>query len=407
VFEDSSLRRPKRLFLANHPSCPAIPPRPHLLDALGRRGRAAAAALLALCPAHKPTPLHSLPGLAAALGVGAVAVKDESVRLGLGSFKALGGAYAVMRLVLDRAEAALGRPVAAEELLSPVVRAVAGGMTVACATDGNHGRSVAAGARLVGAPCVIFVHAGVSDERVAAIAAFGARMVRVEGGYDDSVAEAARRSAQEGWTVVSDTAWEGYEAIPLTVMQGYALMAGEAFDALAEPPTHVFVQAGVGGVAAAVAAHTAEFYPASAPAIVVVEPERAACLFESARAGRLAKAHHGEPTIMAMLECHEPSPIAWEILAALAAAFITLPEQAAIDAMRRLARPLAGDPAIVSGESGCVGLAGLIACLDDEEARRALGLGPASRILLFNTEGATDPGLYQKIVGATPEEILR
>lgn len=414
------------MFLANHPSCPAAPPRAHLLDALGRRGRAAAAALLALCPAHKPTPLHSLPGLAASLGVGAVAVKDESVRLGLGSFKALGGAYAVMRLVLDRAEAALGRPVAAEELLSPEVRAVAGGMTVACATDGNHGRSVAAGARLVGAPCVIFVHAGVSDERVAAIAAFGARMVRVEGGYDDSVAEAARRSAQEGWTVVSDTAWEGYEAIPLTVMQGYALMAGEAFDALAEPPTHIFVQAGVGGVAASVAAHAADVYGASAaaqayaaqayatqaygaaaPAIIVVEPERAACLFESARAGRLAKAHHGEPTIMAMLECHEPSPIAWEILAALASAFITLPEQAAIDAMRRLARPLAGDPAIVSGESGCVGLAGLVACLGDDEARRALGLGPASRILVFNTEGATDPGLYRQIVGATPEEILR
>ncbi len=279
-------------------------------------------------------------------------------------------------------------------------------MTVACATDGNHGRSVAAGARLVGASCVIFVHGGVSAERVAAIAAFGARIVRVEGGYDESVSEAARQSAAQGWTVVSDTSWEGYEAIPLTVMQGYGVMAGEAFDALAEPPTHIFVQAGVGGAAAAVAAHAADVYGGLPPKIIVVEPERAACLFESAKAGRLTTAHAGEPTVMAMLECHEASPIAWEILDGLAAGFVTLPEQAALDAMHHLARPAGGDPAIVAGESGCVGFAGLVACLADAKARADLGLGPSSRILVFNTEGATDPALYRQIVGATPEEIL-
>ncbi len=390
------------MFLANR-AWEAAPTRAHLLQALGRDGRTAAEALLTLCPAHQPTPLHQLPETARASGVGAIAVKDEGHRLGLRSFKALGGAYAVMRLLLlDRATMALGRLVDPHELMSEAVRAVAAGMTVACATDGNHGRSVAAGARLVGAPCIIFVHGGVSAERVAAIAAFGARIVRVNGGYDESVSEAARQSAAEGWTVVSDTSWEGYESIPLTVMQGYSVMAGEAFDALAEPPTHIFLQAGVGGVAAAVAAHAADVYASDRPRIVVVEPERAACLFESGKAGRLTKAHAEAPTIMAMLECHEASPIAWEILHPLADGFVTLPEEAAIDAMRRLARPTGRDPAIVAGESGCVGFAGLVACLNDAAAREALDLGPGSRVLVFNTEGATDPVLYDSIVVEIP-----
>ncbi len=389
-----------------HDTSRVTPPRPHLLTALGRDGRKRADDLLSLCPAHKPTPLCRLPGLAASLGVGEIAVKDEGQRLGLKSFKALGGAYAVMRLVLERASEALGRPVHPRDLMSSSVRDIASNMTVACATDGNHGRSVAAGARLVGAPCVIFVHGGVSAERVAAIAAFGARIVRVDGGYDASVVEAARQADANGWTVVSDTSWDGYEEIPLTVMQGYTVMAGEAFDALDAPPTHIFIQAGVGGVAAAVAAHAAAVHGQAAPKIIVVEPERAACLFASAKAGRLTHAPHDEATIMGMLECHEPSPIAWEILAHLAVGFVTLPDEAAIDAMRRLARKLPGDPAIVAGESGGAGLAGLVACLADPAARDALGLGATSRILLFNTEGATDPALYRTFTGASPEEVL-
>jgi diaminopropionate ammonia-lyase len=376
------------------------------MQALGRDGRAMAEALLSLCPVHKPTPLHHLPALAAALGVGSLAVKDEGYRLGLKSFKALGGAYAAMRLALARAEAALGGPVAPGLLLSDPVRAIAAGMTLCCATDGNHGRSVAAGARLVGSPCVIFVHGGVSEERVAAIAAFGARIVTVPGSYDDSVVEAARQASQNGWTVVSDTSWDGYEDIPLSVMQGYTVMAGEAFGALPAPPTHVFVQAGVGGVAAAVAAHAHDVFGGAAPKLVVVEPERAACLFASATAGRLASAPPGEATIMGMLECHEPSPIAWDILGALADGFVTLPESAAVEALSQLARPLGDDPPIVAGESGCAGLAGLVACLRDETARKALGLDAAARILIFNTEGATDPALYRSLVGASPDEVL-
>jgi diaminopropionate ammonia-lyase len=394
------------LYLANRLLGQAAPPRPDLLAALGREGRAGVDAMLALCPAHAPTPLHRLSGLAAALGVGALVVKDEGFRLGLKSFKALGGAYAVMRLALQRAGAELGETVPPHDLMSERVRAVVGRMTVCCATDGNHGRSVAAGARLAGAPCVIFMHERVTDDRVAAIAAFGATIVRVPGSYDDSVAEAARQASAQGWTVVSDTSWQGDEAIPLIVMQGYTVMAGEAFAAMAEPPTHIFAQAGVGGMAAAVAAHAVAVYGAAAPQLVVVEPERAACLFASAEARRLSSAPHGEPTLMGMLECYEPSPIAWEILAPLAAGFVALPEEAAPDAMRRLARPHPGDPAIVAGESGCAGFAGALACLADPAARAALGLGPGSRILVFNTEGATDPAIYRAIVGASPDAVL-
>ena len=206
---------------------------------------------------HAETPLHALPGLAAELGIGAIHVKDEGFRLGLGSFKALGGSYAVIRLVLEEASRRLGRAVDVGELHGPAVRAVAADMTVTCATDGNHGRSVAQGAQLVGARSVIFIHGGVSERRAAAIKAFGAEMVRVTGTYDDSVAKSAAVAAEKGWTVVSDTSWPGYERIPGLVMQGYTAIVREALRRLPAPPTHVFVQAGVGGIAAALAGHLA------------------------------------------------------------------------------------------------------------------------------------------------------
>jgi len=352
------------------------------------------------------TPLVSLPALAAASGVAAIHVKDEGKRLGLGSFKALGGAYAVIRLVLEVAEARLGRKVDMAELHSPEVRQVAEAMTFACATDGNHGRSVAQGAALVGARAVIFVHAGVSDERVAAIARFGAEMIRVAGSYDDSVKEAARVAKERNWTIVSDTSWHGYERIPGLVMQGYTALVREALRQMPQPPTHVFIQSGVGGIAAAVAGHLAIVLGEQRPVFTVVDPARAACLFETARAGHPVTIAHGEPTVMAMLECYEPSLVAWRILSRTADAFMTVEEEDAVSIMRRLADPLDGDPAIVSGESGGVGLAGLLKALADPEAKAALSLGAGSRIFVVNTEGATDPGRYQEIVGRSPDEVL-
>ena len=367
---------------------------------LGLSAAAAVDRYLAHRPDHAPTPLHALPALARALGIAALHVKDEGFRQGLGSFKALGGSYAVVRLVLEEAGRRLGRAVDVDELQAPAVRAVAASLTFGCATDGNHGRAVAAGARLVGARSVVFVHAGVSAERVAAIARFGAEMVRVAGTYDDSVAEAARVCAARGWTVVSDTAWPGYERIPGLVMQGYTALVAEALRALPAPPTHVFVQAGVGGIAAAVAGHLGAALGERRPTVVVVEPARAACLFESARAGRAVRIPAGEPTVMAMLECYEPSLVAWRVLARAADAFMTVDEDDAVAAMRRLAQPAGGDPAIVAGECGGGGVAGLMRVAADAGWRAAIGLDAAARVFLVNTEGATDPARYRELVGA-------
>ena len=366
----------------------------HLLSALGCEGRALAESFLAACPMHTPTPLLRVP----LAGLASLHVKDESQRLGLGSFKALGGAYAVMSLVLARASEQLKRPLLPQDLLLPEVRSVASSITVACATDGNHGRSVAAGARICGCSAKIFIHEHVSTARADAIAAFGASMVRVQGGYDESVIAAADAAATEGWQIVSDTSYEGYEAIPLTVMQGYTVMAGEAFDQLKEsqhlPPTHIFLQAGVGGLAAAVAAHAlAVFGAQKLPRIVVVEPLRAACLFASAQAGRAVTVPSEQPTLMAMLECHTPSPIAWQVLDALASHYLALEEDEALSGMLHLA-----DVGVVGGESGAAGLSGLIAGLKDESVRSALGLSADSRVLVFNTEGATDPSIYANLL---------
>jgi diaminopropionate ammonia-lyase len=354
---------------------------------------------------HKPTPLELLPALASELGIGALFVKDESHRLGLGSFKALGGSYAVVRLLLEMASSKLGRAVDVSEIDAPAVRALAKDLTVGCATDGNHGRSVAAGAQMVGAKAVIFVHGGVTDERVSAIARFGAEIVRVPGTYDDSVAVAEKICRDQNWTVVSDTSWPGYERIPSLVMQGYTAMLNEILRDIPHPPTHVFIQAGVGGLAAAVAGYFDIVFGKERPTFVVVEPARAACLYESAVAGQPIKIAHGEPTIMAMLECYEPSLVAWRILSRKADAFITVSEDDAAEAMLRLARPLGQDPAIVAGESGAAGLAGLRAAAENPTVRASLKLGPNSKVLLINTEGATDQARYLEIVGSTPAMV--
>jgi diaminopropionate ammonia-lyase len=372
---------------------------------LGLDGASAAERYLAHRDNHAETPLHALPALAAGIGVGAVHIKDEGFRLGLGSFKALGGAYAVTQLVLEEAARQRGQAFDIAELQAPEVRAVANRMTFACATDGNHGRSVAQGAQLVGATSVIFVHSGVSDARVAAIARFGAQMIRVAGTYDDSVTEAARISVEKGWTVVSDTSWPGYERIPGLVMQGYTALVREALRQIGEAPTHVFVQAGVGGVAAAVAGHLAIVFGDKRPTFVVVDPARAACIYETARAGHPVTIAHGEPTVMAMLECYDPSPLAWRVLSRVADAFMTVEDTEAVAVMNRLARPAGGDPRIVAGESGGAGLAGAIRAATDPEMRATLALTAASRAFVINTEGATDPERYAELVGMDPDEV--
>ncbi len=346
-------------------------------------------------PDYAPTPLHPLPHAAQQAGIAAVHLKDESGRFGLGSFKALGGAYAVAGVLsaeLARRGAALSATTA--DLFAGRYAAATRDITVACATDGNHGRSVAWGAQRFGAACAIFVHGGVSQGRIDAIARYGAAIHVVPGTYDDAVRAAAAEAERHGWFVVSDTSWPGYTEIPRDIMQGYRVMADEALDQWpGPPPTHVFIQGGVGGVAAAVSVQVrARLDPA--PDLVVVEPERAACLLASAVAGAPTPAGGTLDTIMAGLACGEPSLIAWQELDRAAAAFLAIPDAAAIDAMRLL-----GSLGIVSGESGAAGLAGLLLAAQDPAARAALALDPSSRALVFSTEGATDPVLYERLVG--------
>ncbi len=346
-------------------------------------------------PGYAPTPLHALPGIAREAGIAALHLKDESGRFGLGSFKALGGAYAVAGVLsaeLARRGAALSATTA--DLCAGRYAAETRDITVACATDGNHGRSVAWGAQRFGAACAIFVHGGVSQGRIDAIACFGAAIHVVPGTYDDAVRAAAAEAERQGWFIVSDTSWPGYTEVPRDIMQGYRVMAEEALDQWPGPPrTHVVIQGGVGGVAAAVSVSVRTRLD-PAPALIVVEPERAACLLASAAAGAPTPAAGDLDMVMAGLACGEPSLIAWQELDRAAAAFLAIPDAAAIDAMRRLARE-----GIVSGESGAAGLAGLLLAAGDPAARAALALGPDSRVLAFSTEGATDPALYARLVG--------
>jgi diaminopropionate ammonia-lyase len=372
---------------------------------LGPKAAGRVIGLLKHCPAYRATPLRTLGKLAERLGIGELWIKDESERFGLGSFKALGGAYAVVKLVLDRAALRLGRVVSPAELRSAAVRAIASELTVACATDGNHGRSIAAGARFAGCRAVVFTHVGVSKARVAAIQNLGAVVISVAGTYDDSVQESRLACAANDWLLVSDTSWSGYEKVPTLVMQGYTVMASEALSEAPQAPTHLFLQAGVGGLAAAVAGYIDRAGLQPRPRMIVVEPELADCFFQSNAAAKRVKVHNQRPTVMSMLECYEPSLIAWRILSQLADAFLTISDAEAVEAMIRLSSPEGGDPAVVAGESGGAGLAGLIHAACREEIRSAIGLDERSRVLVFNTEGATDPERYSALVGRTHDQV--
>lgn len=373
---------------------------------VGKEAPAKARPFLALWGDAPETPLVPLPEIASGVGVRDVLLKNEGLRLGKGSFKSLGGAYAVMVLFKRQLEQHLGQEVAVAQLVSPTARTFAGRVTVCCATDGNHGKSVAAGARRLGCRSVIFIHGGVSQSRAEAIGAD--EIVRIDGSYDDSV-EAAKRAAEErGWLLVADTSWPGYEEVPGLVAQGYTILAEEAIrqiDLLGSgAPTHVFLQAGVGGFAASIAGYLTDVAEGDAPRIAIVEPERAACLFESVKSGKLTSVEPTEPTLMAMLECFTPSLSAWRMLEKVADVFLTIGEEDAKDAMRRLAdRP--AEP-IVAGESGAAGLGGLLAAAGDEALREALQLDAESRVLLINTETATDPGSFARIVGRSPDDVL-
>lgn len=328
-------------------------------------------------PGYEPTPLAELSSLATGLGVGRLLVKDESKRFGLNAFKALGAAYAIHRLTSANPDRS---------------------WTFAAATDGNHGRAVAWSARRLGHPAVIFVPKNTVPARIEAIRAEGARVVVVEGNYDDTVKRAAKDSADNGWQVVSDTAYPGYTDIPAWIMAGYSTLFAEIDEQLGTTRADaIFLQAGVGGLAYAGVLYAAR--AAKRPALISVEPTDADCLLESILSpnGSIQVARGKQDSIMAGLNCGTPSLLAWPAIRAGIDVFLAVDDDYARDAMRAL-----HTSGVTSGESGAAGLAGLLALVNDPalaQIRRALPIGPTSTVLIVSTEGATDPASWSKIVG--------
>ncbi len=354
-------------------------------------------------PMYRETPLRNLKGLAEQLGLGELHVKDESLRFGLNAFKVLGGSYAIGnyiagRLGLDMSE------VSYEKLVSAETREKTGEITFVTATDGNHGRGVAWTANQLKQKSVVYMPRGSSPERLDNIRAEGADGSITELNYDDTVRYANAQAGKNGWVVVQDTAWEGYEAIPGWIMRGYGTMALEAYRQIEKRPTHIFLQAGVGSMAAAVAGFFADVYSDSKPIIAIVEPHEADCFYRTTKAndGMLHFVAGEMRTIMAGLACGEPCTTAWPFLESYADFFISCPDDVTVNGMRLLGKPSRDDPRVISGESGAV-TTGLVAeimrDLQLADVREKLRLGPDSVALCFSTEGDTDKQSYRKIVG--------
>ena len=377
--------------------------------AVAQRVRAFHASFSQYCP----TPLVALPGLAGELGLKSVCVKDESKRFGLNAFKVLGGSYAVARCLAER----LNQPVQGltkSQLHNTGASTAADKITFISTTDGNHGRGLAWTARELGYPCIIYMPKGSEPTRRDNILALGAQCTITDFNYDDTVRMSWNMAQENGYIMVQDTAWEGYEQIPAWIMQGYLTLAAEILEQMQTAsirPTHCFLQAGVGSFAAAVAAFLVAAMGSDAPRIIIVEPHAANCFYQSALAGDgKARAVGGSlQTLMAGLACGEPSTLAWSILKDYTTAFMSCPDYMAANGMRMLAAPIRGDQPIVSGESGAAGAGALHWLMCHPAAadqREALGLSAEASVLLISTEGDTVPHIYRSIVwqGAHADE---
>ena len=358
-------------------------------------------------PQYSVTPLADLRRMAEYLGVGGIYVKNESYRFGLNAFKVLGGSFAMGKYIAKE----MGRDVSEltyDYLTSEAFRKEFGQATFFTATDGNHGRGVAWAANKLGQKAVVHMPKGSAKSRFDNIAKEGAKVTIEEVNYDDCVRMAAAEAEQtEHGVIVQDTAWDGYEEIPSWIMQGYGTMANEAADQLRQigvnRPTHVFVQAGVGSLAGAVVGYFANLFPNDPPKFVVMEARAADCLYQGAVAadGKPRIVTGDLQTIMAGLACGEPNIIGWDILRNHSAAFASCPDWVSAKGMRMLANPCAGDPVVISGESGAVGMGCLDAIMEDDaykDLRDYLGLDRFSQVLMISTEGNTDPNKYRRIV---------
>lgn len=357
-------------------------------------------------PEYSVTPLVKLEVLAEELGVQSIYVKDESYRFGLNAFKVLGGSYAIAReigrlLGLKEEELTLGR------LLAPDVKERLGTLTFVTATDGNHGRGVAWTAQRLGHRAVVFMPKGTAAERLENIRRLGAEASITNVNYDDTVRLARAYAAEHKGIIVQDTSWEGYDEVPLHIMQGYTTMGSEIVEQLQAygniKPTHVFLQAGVGAMAGAMAGFIAGYYKEQRPLITIVEPNQADCIYRTALAndGQLHAVGGALDSIMAGLCCGEPCSLGWRQLAAYADNFVAMPDRAAALGIRVLGSPMGSDAAVVAGESGAAGFGLAMAALweqDLAELKRSLQLDAKSVILCISTEGATDVANYRRIM---------
>lgn len=381
--------------VADGPAVALLQPRP--MDSLEIAAAADPRAFHASMPGYGPTALRQAPAAATALGVAEVLVKDESARLALPSFKVLGASWAVYRALLARLGASRAEVPTFDALRDAV--APLRPLSLAAATDGNHGRAVAHVAALLGLDAAIYVPDNMVSARIDAIAGEGATVTVVHGGYDDAI----RRSAQDAsdrCLVISDTSWEGYEEVPAWVIEGYGTVFAEIEEQLQgrEPPDVVAVPIGVGALAAAVVRHYWSGPTDTRPRLVGVEPTSAACVLESVAAGEIVTLDHPQDSIMAGLNCATPSLIAWPAVSQGIDAYVAVPDARVPEAMRLLRAD-----GIVAGETGAGGLAGMLALVHDaplQEACRGVGLSAGSRVLLLCTEGATDPEAYERLTAA-------
>lgn len=361
-----------------NPAVTGSHPGAHVYD---RQNAAELRSLFAHSPVFSPTPLHRLDRLAALLGLSEIWAKDERNRWGMGSFKSLGGAYAVVDLAARFLSRREGRTISAADIFTG--RALkAKEMTFATATAGNHGRAVAFGAHLAGAHAVIFVYGDVPRKQTEAIAALGAKVETVDGDYEAACRAAGEACRSRGWIMVSDVAEEGYTEIPQQIMRGYSVLAAEALEQLPAPPTHLILQAGVGGLAMPVASYFTNCVSPK-PAIAVVEAATVPCLMESARNNRQTRTESTGPTNLNRLDCPTPSSTTWPVLRALAELFVGVDNDTAAQAARLLE-----EQGLATTPTGGASLAGLLALSRAREAREKFGLGEESRVLLVITEKA-------------------
>ncbi len=359
-------------------------------------------------PQYDVTPLAGLKAEARKLGLGGLYVKDESYRFGLNAFKVLGGSFAMAKYIAGELKKDISE-MTYDYLTGEELKKDFGQATFFTATDGNHGRGVAWAANKLGQKAVVHMPKGSTKMRFDNIAAEGAQVTIEEVNYDDCVRIAAKEAGEtEHGVIVQDTAWDGYEDIPSWIMQGYGTMAEEAALQLKElsvkRPTHVFVQAGVGSLASSMVGYFTNLFRDEPPKFIIMEASAADCLYRGALAGdgSIRTVDGDLKTIMAGLACGEPNTIGWDILRNHADVFVSCPDWVAEDGMRALARPEEGDPKVVSGESGAVGMGLIRAIMLDKEyegLKNTLGLDENSKVLMFSTEGDTDPDRYRQIVG--------